>query len=226
MPYGVGAAKNQNPYLWPISQLTISTSAVSLRDNGGCQMDKDHILQLVQSGSTKQGVQKAQTLAKEVMDNNGYGSTLHNACAATLSEFMNLSGINVPITLRAGNLARRIKNRGWNPIDVGDQHAGDVAVAIHDVHIFLVVQAIDHDVMLIADNQAPGPHRRKACGDPDRNHSPVAYFLRAEGAPVPAVAVAKIEVFTATPDPALFPQEDEDTQNLQEPFNDNGDPVK
>lgn len=190
-------------------------------------MDKDHISRLVQLGGTKQGVQQAQTLAKKVMQDNGYGSTLHNACAATLSEFMNLAGIDVPITLGAGNLARRIKGRGWNQIDVGNQHAGDVAVATNDVHIFLVDQAIDKDVMVIADNQAPGPHRRKASGDPELNHSPVAYFLRAEGAIAPPVGAGpEIQVFAAPPDPELFPQGDEDTRNLKEPFNDRGESTK
>jgi hypothetical protein len=189
-------------------------------------MDKDHIPQLVQSGSTQQGVQEAQTLAKNVMQENGYGSTLHNACAATLSEFLNLATINVPITLGAGNLAGRIASRGWNQITVGNQQAGDVAVAQNNVHIFLVVQAINRDLMLIADNQAPGPHQRKASGDPALNHSPIAYFLRAQGAVAPAVVVPDARVSTIEPDSDVFPQGDEDTQNLTEPFTDNGDPVK
>jgi hypothetical protein len=190
-------------------------------------MDKDQIPKLVQLGSTKQGVQDAQSLAKNVMQDNGYGSTLHNACAATLSEFMNLAGIDVPMTLGAGNLARRIKARGWGQVNVGNQRAGDVAVADNDVHIFLVVQAIDQDVMLIADNQAPGPHRRKANGEPELDYTRVVYFLRADGATAPPVAsVPEIQVLTTPPDPDLFPQGDEDTRNLKEPFNDNGEPIK
>lgn len=189
-------------------------------------MDKDHVSELVQLGSTNQGVQKAQTLAKKVMADNGYGSTLHNACAATLSEFMNLAGMNVPITLGAGNLARRIAARGWNRVDIGNQHAGDVAVAVHDVHIFLVIQTIDKDQMIIADNQAPRPHRRRASGDPELDHSPVAYFLRAEGAAVPAVVVQEMEIQTIAPDAEMFPQGDEDTGSLKELFDDKGEPMK
>jgi hypothetical protein len=188
-------------------------------------MDKDHVPQLVQLGSTAQGVQQAQTQARKDMKDNGYGSTLHNACAATLSEFMNLSGINVPVTLGAGNLARRVKGRGWNPVTIGNQRAGDVAVALNDVHIFLVVQAVDKDVMIIADNQAPAPHRRRASGDPKLNHSPVAYFLRAEGAAA-VTAAPDIQIQATTPDADVFPQADEDTRYLKEPFNDAGDPVK
>jgi hypothetical protein len=189
-------------------------------------MDKDHIPALVQLGTTKQGVQKIQGLAEKVMQQNGYGFTLHNACAATLSEFMNSSDVDVPITLGAGNLARRIKSRGWNQVNVGNQQAGDVAVAVNDVHIFLVVQAIDKDAMIIADNQAPEPHPRKASGDPKLNHSPVAYLLRAEGAVAPAVAPPEMEVQTVPPQTDLFPQADEDTRDLKEPFDDTGAPVK
>jgi hypothetical protein len=188
-------------------------------------MDKDHVSELVELGSTKPGVEKAQSLAKKVMDQNGYGSTLHNACAATLSEFMNLAGIDVPITLGAGNLARRIKSREWNRVTVGNQQAGDVAVATNDVHIFLVVQTIDKDVMIIADNQAAEPHRRKASGDPKLNHSPVAYFLRADGAVAPVIA-PEMQLGTTAPQGDLFPQADEDTRNLKEPFDDNGEPMK
>ncbi len=185
-------------------------------------MDKDHVSALVQLGSTKQGVEKAQSLAEKVMEENCYGYTLHNACAATLSEFMNLAGIDVPITLGVGNLARRIKNRAWDQVTVGNQRAGDVAVAANDIHIFLVVQTIDKDVMVIADNQAPEPHRRKASGDPKLNHSPVAYFLRAHGAVVPVVAPPEL----IAPEADLFPQGDEDTRNLKEPFDDSGEPMK
>ena len=188
-------------------------------------MDKDQIPKLVRCGSTPQGVQQAQSLAKQVMQENGYGSTLHNACAATLSEFMNLAGIDVPITLGAANLARRIRGRGWDQVDVGNQEAGDVAIANNDVHIFLVVQAIDKDEMVIADNQAPGPHRRKASGDPELDHTPVHYFLRASGfTPPPVAASAEIQVLTAPPESDAFPHADEDTRDLKEPFKDNGEP--
>jgi hypothetical protein len=188
-------------------------------------MDKDQVPAMVQLGSTQQGVAQTQTLAKQVMDQNGYGSTLHNACAATLSEFMNLSGIDVPITLGVEPLARRIANRGWDQVAVGSQQAGDVAVANGDVHIFLVVQTIDNDVMVIADNQAPLPHRRKASGEPEHDYTAVAYFLRAAGAAASVVAIPEIQVERIPPE-ADFPRGDEDTRYLKEPFDDDGKPVK
>jgi hypothetical protein len=120
-------------------------------------MDKDQVAEMVRKGSTAAGVVQIQTLAKADMQKAHYGFTLHNACAATLSEFMISSLINVPVTLGVTDLARRIAARGWVRINVGDQQAGDVAVAESDVHIFLVLKAIDRDMMLIADNQRPYP---------------------------------------------------------------------
>ena len=78
--------------------------------------------------------------------------------------------------------------------------------------------------MIIADNQAPGPHRRNASGDPQLNRSPVAYFLRAAGAAAsPVPAETEMQLSETSQDPELFPQEDEDTGNLKEPFNDEGE---
>jgi hypothetical protein len=74
-------------------------------------MDKDHIAALVQSGSTKQGVQKIQGLAEKVMQQTGMALRCISLCG-DVERFMNSSDIDVPITLGAGNLARRIKSRG------------------------------------------------------------------------------------------------------------------
>jgi hypothetical protein len=183
-------------------------------------MDKDHIAKLVSLGSTFAGVKAAQERAAQIMEQNGYGYTLTNACAATLSEFMNLAGINVPITLRVTNLARRVAARGWDIVAKGHQHPGDVAIAENDVHIFLVVKTIDQDEMIIADNQAPGPHKRRVRGDPSLHHSPVSYFLRAQGAATRNPG--SVEIDKSIPDPAIFPDRDEDTNDLSEPFDDDG----
>jgi hypothetical protein len=185
-------------------------------------MDKDRVPQLVQLGSYTNSIDDVQALAMKVMNDNGYGYTLHNACAATLSEFLNLAGIDVPITLGAGNLARRITARGWQKILVEQQQAGDVAVAENDVHIFLVVEAVDKDKMVIADNQAPSPHIRYASGSGGK--TPVSYFLRANGMG-PFELETPVETPPTSIDPAIFPQEDEDTNTLREPLNTNGKQV-
>jgi len=187
-------------------------------------MDKDQVPKLVDLGTTTKSIDDIQTLAMKVMHDNGYGYTLHNACAATLSEFLNSAGINVPITLGAGNLARRVASRGWQKIDVQQQQAGDIAVAENDVHIFLVVEALDKDKMVIADNQAPSPHIRYASGSGGK--TPVSYFLRANGmGPFELEAPAEVPLSSSI-DRTIFPQEDETTNDLREPFADNGAPAK
>lgn len=128
-------------------------------------MDEDCIPQLIALGSSETSIRHIQDLAAKEMEKAGLGYTLHNACAATLSEFLIASGIGVPVTLGAGRLARRLKeDRAWIRIDVGQQRAGDIAVT-KDLtapegadHIFLVVKRVDADEMVIADNQAPAPH--------------------------------------------------------------------
>ena len=184
-------------------------------------MDKDCIPQLIALGSNTTSIQHIQDLAAKEMQKAGLGYTLHNACAATLSEFLIASGIGVPVTLGAGNLARRLKeDRQWTPVDVGKQQAGDVAVT-KDLtapagadHIFLVVKRVDADEMVIADNQDPGPHQRFASG---HHKTPVQYFLRAPGYE-PAV---RIEALTGLD----YPGEDEDSNALPEPYGDDGSPA-
>lgn len=184
-------------------------------------MDKDCIPQLIALGSSKASIQHIQDLAAKEMQKAGLGYTLHNACAATLSEFLIASGIGVPVTLGAGNLAKRLKNdRQWTPIDVGKQQAGDVAVT-KDLtapagadHIYLVVERIDADEMVIADNQDPGPHKRYASG---HGKTPVEYFLRAPGYAPGALFEALVGLD--------YPDQDEDSNELPEPYQDNGSPA-
>src|SRR5207253_1548703 len=133
-------------------------------------MDRDRIDALITLGRSASSILRMQGIAKGAMARSGLGRTLHNACAATLSAFLENAGINVPMTLGAGNLGRRIKNRGWTRVPVGQQIAGDVGVAKDTGppagadHIYLVVERINSDKMLIADNQAPNPHIRFASG--------------------------------------------------------------
>jgi hypothetical protein len=184
-------------------------------------MDKDCIAQLIALGSNTTSIQHIQDLAAKEMQKAGLGYTLHNACAATLSEFLIASGIGVPVTLGAGNLARRLKDdRKWIPVDVGNQQAGDVAVT-KDLtapagadHVFLVVKRVDADEMVIADNQDPGPHQRFASG---RHKTPVEYFLRAPGY-APGALIERMVGLD-------YPEQDEDSNALPELFGDDGSPI-
>lgn len=106
----------------------------------------------------------------------------HKGCAANLSALMQLAGIDIPMILGAGKLARCIEQRGWIRIEVGKQQAGDVGVTFDNCepsgadHIYLVLEAMDNDKMLIVDNQDNVPHSRYASG---HGKTPTEYFLRA-----------------------------------------------
>src|SRR5690242_3096708 len=117
-------------------------------------MDKDHINKLIELGSKSTSIQRIQDIAAKAMQRAGLGYTMHNACAATLSAFLNESGIDVPMTLGAGKLAMRLGgndrgSRHWKRIRVGEQWAGDVGVAFDKTppagadHVYLVVERVD-----------------------------------------------------------------------------------
>lgn len=140
-------------------------------------MDKDNIKNLIEIGGSAKGLDRAQTIAKKA-----WPPFPHNGCAANLSALLQLAGIDAPMTLGAGKLAHIIKKRGWSQIDVGAQEAGDIGVTFDEGgnpgadHIYLVVQVIDKDEIIIADNQDTTPHHRFVSG---KGKTPTEYFLRA-----------------------------------------------
>jgi hypothetical protein len=149
-------------------------------------MDKDQIQKLIESGSDATNLAQAQHSAATALAKAGERPFPHNACAATLSALLQLSGIDVPMTLGAGKLAHILggqsHSRGWKHINVGEQQPGDVGVTFDEGgvpgadHIYLVVQRINDDEMTIADNQAPTMHSRFASG---HGKTRTEYFLRA-----------------------------------------------
>jgi hypothetical protein len=152
--------------------------------------DKNHIQRLIQIAGSTSGLSQAQRTAAKALSDAGEPPFPHNGCAATLSALLEVSGIDVPMTLGAGRLAYRlggqINSRGWQHIPVGSQQPGDVGVTF-DLggnpgadHIYLALECRDKDKMLIADNQARAPHPRSASGSDGK--TPIDYFLRAPGA--------------------------------------------
>jgi hypothetical protein len=154
-------------------------------------MDQDRIPPLIETGKSAEGLTKAQKIAAKALAAAGEPPFPHNGCAATLSALLQLSGIGVPMTLGAGKLAHilggQVSSRGWEHIKIGQQSAGDVGVTFDEGgnagadHIYLVLQPIDGDEMVIADNQRPTPHRRAASGKDlgEGGKTPTEYFLRA-----------------------------------------------
>ena len=141
-------------------------------------MDKNNTTQLIAAGASAQSLAKAQKAAKKA-----WPPFPHNGCAANLSALLQMAGDNVPMTLGAGKLAHILRDdRAWTQVQVGAQVAGDVGVTYDEGgnpgadHIYLVIQPINKDEMIIADNQATVPHHRFASG---KGKTPTEYFLRA-----------------------------------------------
>jgi hypothetical protein len=115
-----------------------------------------------------------------------------NHCAATLSSLLVFVGIypngggtgTGDLEPWVPSLAWDLeKRRGWDRINVGQQVVpGDVGVVLVDAdthHIYIIVDATNQAVPVIADNQLAGIHPRPLAGDPAQNFSPTNYLLRA-----------------------------------------------
>jgi hypothetical protein len=147
------------------------------------QADAEHIPLLIALSNDADALAKAAETGKDA-----YPPYPTNGCALHLSALLRQAGIDVPLTYGAGAIAMLLeRKRGWKPIDVGLQQAGDVGVTFDNDpkipgadHVYVVVERVDNDKMLIADNQNDGknaPHTRYASG---RGKTPTDYFLRAE----------------------------------------------
>lgn len=106
-----------------------------------------------------------------------------DGCAITLSTLLREAGMDVPATYQALALGSVLKKRGWVVVPVGQQQAGDVGSTCGPTphhgtdHIYFVLQPLNHDEMVIADNQSSRPHFRWASGQGGK--TPTRFFLRA-----------------------------------------------
>jgi hypothetical protein len=108
----------------------------------------------------------------------------HDGCAINLSDLLQAGGINVPDIFQALALGNHLRDhRGWKVIANGQQQPGDVGSTCDTTphhgldHIYLVLKHVDGDEMVVADNQAPGPHPRFVSGKGGK--TPTRFFLRA-----------------------------------------------
>jgi len=109
-----------------------------------------------------------------------------DGCAITLCVLFQEAGIAIEDTYQAIELGRRlIDGRNWVVIPLGQQQAGDLGSTCgpqphHGFdHIYLVLQPMNEDEMVIADNQAEHPHFRFVSGKDGK--TPTKFFLRAPG---------------------------------------------
>jgi hypothetical protein len=114
-----------------------------------------------------------------------------NHCAATLSALLVFVGVypngggtgSGDLEPWVPSLAFDLEaRREWQHIGIGSAiQDGDVGVVILDSgvhHIYLVVDATNQSLPVIADNQAASLHPRAIAGDPGQNWSPTSFFLR------------------------------------------------
>jgi hypothetical protein len=106
-----------------------------------------------------------------------------DGCAITLSVLLQDAGIAVKDTYQAFALGNLLKARKWDVISIGEQRIGDVgstcgATPVHGRdHIYLVLDVLNSDEMVIADNQQTKPHFRFVSGKGGK--TPTKFFLRA-----------------------------------------------
>lgn len=161
------------------------TNRTSGGRRGGATGDARYVPRLVSYAGDRAKCAEILDLAKNKMVAIYGRRTLRNACACTLSLFLQKSGMDVKLEYGAGNIARVLeRDRGWTRVAVGNQRPGDVGVCYDwdptppgSDHVYIVVESIDGDKMQIADNQkGSSPHVRYASGN---GQTPTEYFLRA-----------------------------------------------
>jgi hypothetical protein len=138
------------------------------------------LLELADNATTLDSAQQRAAQKLRAYDGEVYPQ---DGCAITLSTLLQDAEIGVPDIYQAITLGRHLRDkRKWQVIPVGQQQVGDVGSTCGDVpkhgndHIYLVLQKLNADEMLIADNQKPVPHFRFASG---QGRTPTMFFLRA-----------------------------------------------
>jgi hypothetical protein len=188
--YAGAAAGVAGPAARPIVEAAIAANAQAAgilnlaAPNNAAVPDGQYIAALLQlAGNTDQLVAAQQVAAKRLLDYDGEKYPT-DGCAITLSVLLQEAGIAVADTYLAFDLGNTLKNnRSWQVVAVGQQQAGDVGSTCGSTphhgtdHIYFVLQLVNTDEMVVADNQAEAPHFRWASGKGGK--SPTTFFLRA-----------------------------------------------
>ncbi|KAB7643920.1 hypothetical protein [Polymorphobacter fuscus] len=160
--------------------VAVRSGGLGLAETASQTPDAAKISELVGQGSGAAGLKQARKTASRAL--SGYPT---NGCAAHLSALLQQASINVDMTFGAGKLAHILTERNWRRVPCGQQAPGDVGVCFDNDptpvgadHVYLVIETLGPDRMMIADNQNPkdAPHERFTSG---RGKTPTEYFLRA-----------------------------------------------
>lgn len=171
---------------WPPCASGVVATLTSNNAVANVTASQDQISSLVALASDPGKLQDAQhTAAQKLLGFDGevYPS---DGCAITLSVLMQQVGLQVPDVFQAISLGQFLMDsQQWMVINVGDQKPGDVGSTCGvqpdhgQDHIYLVLQSLNSDEMIIADNQSTQPHFRFASGKGGK--TPTKFFLRAPG---------------------------------------------
>jgi hypothetical protein len=106
-----------------------------------------------------------------------------DGCAITLCVLMQEAGMDMRDIFWALEITNELKARGWQIVPNSDRQPGDIGTTCIDVpaygddHVYLVLENIDDDEMVVTDNQHTAPHPRWISGKGGK--TPTRYFLRA-----------------------------------------------
>ena len=145
--------------------------------------DKSKIPTLLEIANDPEAYREVQHEAAQELFSLAGEDWPHDGCAINLSDLLQKAKIPVPDILQALKLGSHLRDhRGWQVIPNGQQQPGDVGSTCGTTpnhgfdHIYLVLQRVDEDEMVIADNQKPQPHTRFVSG---KGKTPTKFFLRA-----------------------------------------------
>ena len=145
--------------------------------------DKPVVLKALEIAKDAVTYSQVQTTAAEELFRLAGENWPLDGCAINLSNLLQKSGLPVPDILQALKLGEHLRvQRGWQVIPIGQQQPGDVGSTCGSIpnhgsdHIYLVVERITDNEMLIADNQSSHPHTRFVTG---KGKTPTTFFLRA-----------------------------------------------
>lgn len=146
--------------------------------------DKGKLPGIISIANDRTAYDKVQAIASRELYKMAEIDWPHDGCAINLANLLQEGGIPVPDILQALTLGNHLRDhRGWQVVPKGEQQPGDIGstcgtTADHGYdHIYLVLQRVDHDEMVIADNQESKPHRRFVSGKGGK--TPTKFFLRA-----------------------------------------------
>ena len=177
---GAGASSAAAPAAAPVGSVG---GHAPVAGGNGATSDKSRIPKVLEIASDPAAYRDVQHEAAQELFAGAGEDWPHDGCAINLSDLLQKGGIPVPDVLQALKLGTHLRDhRGWQIIANGQQQPGDVGstcgtTANHGFdHIYMVLQRVDQDEMVIADNQRPQPHTRFVSG---KGRTPTKFFLRA-----------------------------------------------